>query len=85
MKKVLKFSASWCAPCKALSKTIANAGDKIKLPIQEIDIDVSPELAKQYQIRGVPTLILIDDTDGVILNRVSGSLSEGQLLDFTTN
>ena len=37
--KVLKFYATWCEPCKALSKIIEGAKDKIPMPIEDIDIE----------------------------------------------
>lgn len=74
-KKILKFAASWCQPCKMLSKTIA--GMKIETPIEEIDIDEQEELAIQYQIRSVPTLVMLDDDKEV--KRVTGMQSSTQL------
>jgi len=59
MKKIYKFSATWCGPCKMLSKTLATIESPIE--IEEIDIDKNPELTTQYKIRGVPTLVLIED------------------------
>ncbi len=43
MRKVLKFSASWCGPCKMLSKTIE--GIETDVVIEEVDIDEQSELA----------------------------------------
>jgi len=74
-KKVLKFSASWCQPCKMLSKTIE--GMTIETPIEEIDIDEQEELATQYQIRSVPTLVMLDDDKEV--KRATGMQSSTQL------
>jgi thiol-disulfide isomerase/thioredoxin len=37
--RVLKFYADWCGPCKGLSMVIKSAGDKVTLPIEEINID----------------------------------------------
>ena len=57
--KVLKFSAEWCQPCKMLSKTL----DTMDLPyeVEPIDIDKEPALAGTFGIRGVPTMVLLDD------------------------
>lgn len=79
--KLLKFYADWCAPCKVLSKVIADAGDKITLPIEEIDIDNNLETAIQYGVRSVPVLVLLDD-EGNELRRSSGVLMEEALLEF---
>lgn len=79
--KLLKFEASWCGPCKMLSKTINELGDKITMPIEVVDVDENAELAKQYGVRGVPTMVIVDDT-GKELNRKVGVVREADLLRF---
>ena len=88
MKKLLKFSATWCVPCKLLSETILRAGDKITVPIEDIDIDAQPVLLQRYGIRSVPTLVLIDTDDSIIgssLKRITGNQTESKILDFINN
>lgn len=68
MKKILRFSAEWCQPCKMLAKNIDAAG--ITLPIEYVDVDEQGDLAAQYKIRGVPTLVLVEG--GQEVKRVSG-------------
>lgn len=79
--KVLKFSASWCGPCKMLSKVIEGATDKITIPVEEIDIDEHSNVAMEYGVRGVPTMILLDENSNE-LNRKVGMMNETQLLEF---
>lgn len=57
-KKIIRFTASWCQPCKALAKNLEGA--ELGIPIEVVDIDVNSELAVEYGIRGVPTLVLND-------------------------
>lgn len=78
--KLLKFSASWCGPCKMLSKTIEQVKDELDCDIVEIDIDVDFETANKFQIRGVPTLVLMDDETEVA--RKTGSMSAAELKNF---
>jgi len=59
MKRILRFTASWCEPCKLLSMNLEKAN--IELPIEVVDIDVNDELAREYGIRSVPTLLMLDE------------------------
>ena len=79
--KALKFYATWCEPCKALSKIIEGAADKITMPIEDIDIEQNMELAQKYGIRGVPALVIVNE-DGTEIKRQSGMLMEDKLLEF---
>lgn len=81
MKKVLKFSASWCGPCKMLAKTLQTVETTVE--IEEVDVDQNGELTQQYKIRGVPTLVLIED--GVELKRVVGVKSKEELETWINN
>lgn len=75
--KILKFSASWCAPCKSLSMTLSNMDN---LPAyQEIDIDEDNGLVAQYAIRSVPTLVKVDDT-GKEIDRYNGDPRDKEAL-----
>ena len=79
--KALKFYATWCQPCKMLSKIIEEAGDKITMPIEDIDIEQNIDLAQKYGIRGVPALVIVDE-EGTEIKRQSGMLMEDKLLEF---
>jgi thioredoxin 1 len=58
MKKILRFTASWCQPCKAMAKNLEAAN--LDIPIEVIDIDVHDDVAVEYTVRSVPTLVLKD-------------------------
>lgn len=78
--KILKFSASWCGPCKMLSMTIKGIEDQIPYPVEEIDIDVNTEMAQKYSIRGVPTMVLVDGDKEV--KRKVGAMTTPELKQF---
>lgn len=78
--KILKFSASWCGPCKMLSTTIAGIKDEIPYPVEEIDVDASTEMAQRFGIRGVPTMILLDGEKEV--KRKVGAMTSAELKTF---
>lgn len=77
-KKVLRFTASWCQPCKMLAKTLENMTTDV--PIDVIDIDENQELAIQYGIRGVPTLVMLEND--IEVKRISGVQTEGFLKEW---
>lgn len=78
--KLLKFSASWCGPCKMLSMTIAGIKDEIPYPIEEIDIDNSTDMAQKFNIRGVPTMVLLDGNKEI--KRKVGVMTTAELKTF---
>jgi len=76
--KVLRFTASWCQPCKMLAKTLEDV--ETQIPIETIDIDENQQLAMDYGIRGVPTLVMLDGD--IEVKRVSGMLMKNQLTEW---
>ena len=57
---LLDFSATWCAPCRALNPIIESIAEQYQgqLRVGKIDMDDSPGVASRYGVRGAPTLIL---------------------------
>ena len=78
MKKVLRFTASWCQPCKGLAMNLASV--ETEVPIEVIDIDYQPDLTKQYMVRGVPTLVMLEDDKEI--RRFSGMKSTKELQEW---
>lgn len=74
--KLLKFEASWCQPCKQLSKTMESM--EFPFPVAKVDIDTDRDAAITYGIRGVPTLLLMDENDNILL-RLTGALTKAKL------
>jgi len=79
--KVLKFQAAWCGPCQGLSMVIKGAGDKITMPIEEVDIDNNVFMSANFNVRSVPTMIMVDKEEKEI-KRISGMLQEKELLEW---
>lgn len=57
--KYLYFSASWCGPCRTLGPIMNQVSQQI--PVQKVDVDSEFELASQYNVRNVPTVVLLDN------------------------
>lgn len=76
---LVDFHATWCGPCKQMAPELQrfaqdNSG---KLRVIKIDIDKNQDTAQQFNIQGVPTLILFKE--GKILWRQSGAISAQQI------
>ena len=65
--EVLKFSATWCGPCRVLAQTLKDVEG-----ITNIDIDKDRETPAKYGIRSVPTLVFLKD--GKEVHRQSGNM-----------
>jgi thioredoxin-like negative regulator of GroEL len=78
MKRILRFTASWCGPCQGLAMNLETAD--LKMPIEVVDIDTHSDLAQEYGIRSVPTLIMLDENTEV--KRLVGSKTVNQLQEW---
>lgn len=65
--EVLKFSATWCGPCRVLAQTLKDVEG-----ITNIDIDKDSETPRKYGIRSVPTMVFLKD--GKEVHRQSGNM-----------
>ncbi|MBE5935588.1 MAG: thioredoxin [Lachnospiraceae bacterium] len=81
-KKVLvDFWASWCGPCKMIAPVvegIANENNNIK--VVKVNVDEEGELAAQYQIMSIPTLVVIEN--GEIVNKSVGLISKSEIQEL---
>ena len=79
MKELIKFSASWCQPCKMLAGNFKYV-DLKEVELKEVDIEENSQLAQQYGIRSVPTMVLLED--GKEVGRKTGVLMADQIEEF---
>ena len=75
MKSIKYFSAAWCGPCKAF-KPVMNEIRNEGYYVEFIDIDMLTDLAQQYNVRSVPTVVI--EEGGVEVDRFVGSIPKQQ-------
>jgi thioredoxin 1 len=77
-KRILRFTASWCKPCKSLAENLELSD--LNMPIEVIDIDEKENIAIEYGVRGVPTLVMLDEN--IEVKRLVGNKTVNQLKEW---
>ena len=77
MKTAKYFSATWCGPCRVFKPVVQELIDEGH-SIEMVDVDENQELAQQYQIMSIPTLVI--EQDGQVVDAVMGSTSKDDLV-----
>ena len=77
---LVDFFATWCGPCQTLAPILKQVKDSLGdcITILKIDVDKNQQMAAQYQVRGVPTMILFQA--GRQLWRQSGVVSKEEII-----
>lgn len=77
-KTIIVFSAVWCSNCKAMEPAIEAVSEEF--PYDKVDCDAHPEIAAEWGIRALPTIVLLENS--VELARTVGQKTEAQLREF---
>lgn len=78
--KYLKFEASWCGACKMVQPQL-NKVSAEGITVEKIDAEHSNELVMEYNVRNLPTVILVDDSGKEIWRTVGSKMKGADLIE----
>lgn len=78
---LLDFWASWCGPCRMVAPIVEEiAAERSDITVGKVNVDEQPELAGQFGIMSIPTLVVM--RNGKIVRQAVGAQSKPQILDM---
>ncbi|HEU4775024.1 MAG TPA: thioredoxin [Lysobacter sp.] len=79
---LVDFWATWCGPCRTLGPLLEKLAGEYNgaFELAKVDVDKEQQLSAAFQIRSVPTVVLVKD--GQLVDGFPGALPEGQLREF---
>lgn len=75
---LIKFSAEWCQPCKVFAPVVAAVAEETGVAVRNVDIEAEPELAQQFDVRSLPTLIAMKNGEPVDV--IVGSVAKERVI-----
>lgn len=78
---LVDFWATWCGPCRALGPVLEEISSEVStVKIVKVNVDEQPELASQFRIMSIPTMILFKG--GEVVDKTVGLLPKDEVLNF---
>lgn len=76
---LLDFWASWCGPCRMVGPVVEEiAQERTDIKVGKVNVDEQPELASQFGVMSIPTLVVIKD--GQVVNQTVGARPKRDIL-----
>lgn len=76
---LLDFSAVWCGPCRMIAPYLEQiAEEREDIKVCKVDVDESPDLAAQYRVVSIPTLVVL--RDGKTVTQSVGAMPKDEIL-----
>ncbi len=77
---VVDFWATWCGPCKMLAPILEGVAEKMSnVKFGKVDVDLAPELAKEYKIMAIPNVCVFKN--GELVDRIIGLSEEDEIIE----
>ena len=78
---LLDFWAPWCGPCQMVLPIIEEiSAERTDIKVGKINVDENIELAKQFKVMSIPTLVVMEN--GQMVKRVVGARSKDEILEL---
>lgn len=77
---VVDFYATWCGPCKMFGPVFEEVATNMDINFVKIDVDKNSDIAREYGVMTIPTVILFKD--GKEVKRNIGFMSNDELTEF---
>ncbi len=81
---LLDFYADWCGPCRMVTPIVDEiASERSDIKVGKINVDNQPELAQQFRVMSIPTLVVLKDRK--IVNQSVGAKTKEQILEMLSD
>lgn len=77
---LVDFYADWCGPCRMILPLLEEVQTELGIEILKVNIDESPDIASEYEVMSIPTLIIFKNGEKISVN--VGAASKARIIDW---